>query len=74
MWPFITQRPFNKVANPSDKPKSIIVSLANTAPLSVDYDFTLSSKKDEISKRFISLFTTSQTSTQAQDSCLSTFL
>ncbi|HJO21849.1 MAG TPA: NADH:ubiquinone reductase (Na(+)-transporting) subunit A, partial [Candidatus Marinimicrobia bacterium] len=38
MWPFITQRPFNKVANPSDTPKSIIVSLANTAPLSVDYD------------------------------------
>ncbi len=48
MWPFITQRPFNKVANPSDTPKSIIVSLANTAPLSVDYDFTLSSNKDEI--------------------------
>ena len=48
MWPFITQRPFNKVANPSDTPKSIIVSLANTAPLSVDYDFTLSSNKDQI--------------------------
>ena len=48
MWPFITQRPFNKVANPSDNPKSIIVSLANTAPLSVDYNFTLSSNKDTI--------------------------
>ena len=35
MWPFITQRPFNKVANPSDSPKSIIVSLANTAPLAI---------------------------------------
>ncbi len=48
MWPFITQRPFNKVANPSDTPKCIVVSLANTAPLSVDYNFTLSSKKDHI--------------------------
>jgi len=48
MWPFITQRPFNKVANPSDSPKCIIVSLANTAPLSVDYGFTLSSNKDEV--------------------------
>ena len=48
MWPFITQRPFNKVANPSDKPKCIIVSLANTAPLSVDYNFTLASNKDSI--------------------------
>ena len=41
MWPFITQSPFNKVANPSDTPKSIIVSLANTAPLSVEYDLSL---------------------------------
>jgi len=48
MWPFITQRPFNKVANPSDSPKCIIVSLANTAPLSADYGFTLSSNKDEV--------------------------
>jgi len=55
MWPFITQRPFNKVANPSDAPKSIIVSLANTAPLSIDYDFTLSSNKDEIISALINL-------------------
>jgi len=55
MWPFITQRPFNKVANPSDNPKSIIVSLANTAPLSVDYNFTLSSNKDTIISALINL-------------------
>ena len=55
MWPFVTQRPFNKVANPSDNPKSIIVSLANTAPLSVDYNFTLASNKDSIVSALINL-------------------
>ena len=55
MWPFITQRPFNKVANPSDSPKSIIVSLANTAPLAVDYNLTLASNKDSIISALINL-------------------
>ena len=55
MWPFITQRPFNKVANPSDKPKCIIVSLANTAPLSVDYNFTLASNKDSLVSALLNL-------------------
>ena len=48
MWPFIKQRPFNKVANPSDKPKSLIVSLANTAPLAINHNFTLSEQKEYI--------------------------
>ena len=55
MWPFITQRPFNKVANPSDSPKSIIVSLANTAPLAVDYNLTLASNKDSIISALVNL-------------------
>ncbi|MDG1268042.1 MAG: hypothetical protein P8O17_00300, partial [Candidatus Marinimicrobia bacterium] len=55
MWPFVTQRPFNKVANPSDNPKSIIVSLANTAPLAVDYNFTLASNKDSIISALVNL-------------------
>ena len=48
MWPFITQRPFNKVVNPSDNPKSIIVSLVNSAPLSTDLSFTLDSQSEYV--------------------------
>ena len=48
MWPFITQRPFNKVVNPSDNPKSIIVSFVNSAPLSTDLSFTLDSQSEYV--------------------------
>ena len=48
MWPFITQRPFNKVVNPTDNPKSIIVSLVNSAPLSTDLSFTLDSQSEYV--------------------------
>ena len=48
MWPFLKQRPFNKVANPSDNPKSIIISLANTAPLAINHHFTLSDQQEYI--------------------------
>ena len=48
LWPFITQRPFNKVINPSDNPKCIVVSLADSSPLANDLSFSLSEKKDYI--------------------------
>jgi Na+-transporting NADH:ubiquinone oxidoreductase subunit A len=48
MWPFLRQRPFNKVANPSDNPKSIIISLVNTAPLAINHHFTLSDQQEYI--------------------------
>jgi Na+-transporting NADH:ubiquinone oxidoreductase subunit A len=48
MWPFITQRPFNKVVNPQDEPKCIIVSLADSSPLASDLSFSLDDKKDDI--------------------------
>ncbi|MEA1881617.1 MAG: Na(+)-translocating NADH-quinone reductase subunit A [Candidatus Marinimicrobia bacterium] len=41
MFPFIRQRPFNKVANPSDTPRDIFISGWNTAPLSVNLDVAL---------------------------------
>ena len=47
-WPFFSQRPFNKVVNPSDSPKCIIVSLADSAPLANDLSFSLSEKKEYI--------------------------
>ena len=46
LWPFIRQRPFNKVADPKDSPKSIFVSACNTAPLAVDNNFVLNGQDE----------------------------
>jgi|TARA_B100001093_G_scaffold517126_1_gene597724 Na+-transporting NADH:ubiquinone oxidoreductase subunit A len=48
MWPFITQRPFNKVANPEDEPKCIVISLADSSPLASDLSFSLDERRDDI--------------------------
>ncbi len=40
-WPFIRQRPFDLVADPHDIPKSVFISLFDTAPLAPDYAFIL---------------------------------
>ncbi|MEE8437535.1 MAG: NADH:ubiquinone reductase (Na(+)-transporting) subunit A, partial [Candidatus Neomarinimicrobiota bacterium] len=44
LWPLIRQRPFNKLANPMDKPRDIFISGWNTAPLSVNLDLALRGK------------------------------
>jgi len=44
LWPFIKQRPFDVIANPSDQPKAIFVSSFDTAPLAPDYDYILEQK------------------------------
>tara|TARA_Y100000590_G_scaffold269774_1_gene302921 strand:+ start:4122 stop:5477 length:1356 start_codon:yes stop_codon:yes gene_type:complete len=41
LFPFIRQRPFNKVADPNTIPRDIFISGWNTAPLSVDLDLAL---------------------------------
>ncbi len=46
LWPLIRQRPYSKIANPADTPKSIFISAAATAPLSPDFGF-LFSRGDE---------------------------
>lgn len=40
-WPMIKQRPYDVVADPKRKPKSIVISAFDSAPLGVDYDFIL---------------------------------
>lgn len=40
-WPFFRQRPFNIVADPATRPKSIFISAFDTAPLGPDNDFIL---------------------------------
>ena len=47
LWPVIRQRPFSKIANPSDKPKAIFVQAMNTEPLAPDVDFILKEKQAE---------------------------
>ena len=47
-WPFIKQRPYDIIADPSCKPKSIFISAHATAPLAADYNFTLKGKESEL--------------------------
>ena len=46
-WPFINQRPYDIIANPSDTPKSIFISTFNTAPISADIQIVLDDQKNE---------------------------
>lgn len=41
MWPALRQRPFDVMANHNDDPKGIFISGFDTAPLAVNYNFTL---------------------------------
>ncbi len=47
MWPFIQQRPYGIIANPSDRPKAIFISTYPTAPMQIDYDFSLQQDAEE---------------------------
>lgn len=44
-WTYIRQRPFDMIPDPQTKPKSIFVSLFDTAPLAPDYSFILDKAK-----------------------------
>ena len=46
-WPFINQRPYDIIANPSDTPKSIFISAFNSAPISADISTILSGQEEE---------------------------
>ena len=50
VWPFIRQRPYDIIANPSDLPKSIFISAFNSTPLSIDNDFALYGMDDLFQK------------------------
>lgn len=41
-WPFIRQRPYGIIANPSESPKSIFISAFDSNPLAPDNDFIMS--------------------------------
>ena len=44
VWPFIRQKPYDVIANPTDMPKSIFISAFNSSPISIDNDFALYGK------------------------------
>ena len=45
LFPMIRQRPYNKIAEPKDRPRDIYISAINTAPLSVDLEKVFSLEK-----------------------------
>ena len=59
-WPFIKQRPFDIIADPTKKPKSIFISCFDSAPLAIDYKFILNDRLDyfkyglEVLKKLVS--------------------
>ena len=47
LWSVIRQRPFSKIANVEDKPKSIFITAINTAPLAENNDFILEEQEKD---------------------------
>ena len=48
LWPFIRQRPYDRVANPSVTPRDIFVTAHFTAPLAPDFDFLARGMESEL--------------------------
>ncbi len=47
-WPFVKQRPYDVIANPTVAPKAIFISGYASAPLTADYDYVLAGKEAEL--------------------------
>lgn len=47
-WPFIMQRPYAVIANPTKTPKAIFISAYASAPLAANYDYVLAGKENEL--------------------------
>ena len=41
VWPFVRQKPYDIIANPTDMPKAIFISAFKSGPLAIDNDFAL---------------------------------
>ena len=50
IWPMIIQRPYGIIANEKDTPKSIFISLFDSAPLGVDMNLILENQADDFAK------------------------
>lgn len=49
-WPFVRQRPYNIIANPTDTPKAIFISGFDSSPLAPDLDFLLNGQDADFQK------------------------
>ena len=47
LWAMLRQRPFGTIANPDDRPKAIVVSAFDSAPLAPDYDYMLQGREED---------------------------
>jgi Na+-transporting NADH:ubiquinone oxidoreductase subunit A len=56
MWPFIKQRPYDRVAIPTIEPNHIFVSAYNTAPLAPSAEFIVKGEEDAFRKGLEVLF------------------
>ena len=54
-WPFVKQRPFDIIANPSQNPKAIFISAYASSPLAANYDYTLTGKEEELQAALIAI-------------------
>ncbi|MBO4568270.1 MAG: Na(+)-translocating NADH-quinone reductase subunit A [Bacteroidales bacterium] len=50
VWPMLRQRPYATIANPSDRPKHIFVSMFDTGPLAPNYDYIVENQYDALAK------------------------
>lgn len=48
LWPSVRQRPYNVIASPYVKPKSVFISAFDSAPLAPDYDFLINQRGHEL--------------------------
>ena len=46
LWAMLRQRPFGTIANPDDKPKAVVVSAFDSAPLAPDYDYVMQGREE----------------------------
>ncbi len=49
-WPFIKQRPYDVVAQPTQAPKAIFISGFNTAPLAAELPFLLAGQEEDFQR------------------------
>lgn len=47
-WPHINQRPFDIIADPTNKPDNIFISSFDSAPLAIDYNLLLEERSEDL--------------------------
>ncbi|MBP5540278.1 MAG: Na(+)-translocating NADH-quinone reductase subunit A [Bacteroidales bacterium] len=57
LWSLLRQRPFGTIPSPDSKPKAIVISCCDSAPLAPDCDFLLQGREDDFVKGLEALAT-----------------